>query len=58
MSFDDGSLGRREDRPGSRGQDRTGILGALTGVYDRLRTHVVTWPGRYVEMRAQRFERE
>lgn len=58
MSFDDGSLGRREDRTDSRGRGRTGISGALTAVFDTLRTHVATWPHRYVEMRAGRYERE
>jgi hypothetical protein len=57
MSFDDGSLGRREDRTDSRGRGKKGEYERLTDVYDRLRTHLRAWPRRYVEMRARRYER-
>jgi hypothetical protein len=57
MSFDDGSLGRREDRTGPRGRGKKDGYELRTDVYDRLRTHLRAWPRRYVEMRARRHER-
>jgi hypothetical protein len=58
MSTDDRSLGRREDRADPRGRGQEGLSGTLTALVDRLRTHMLTWPGRYVRMRASRYERE
>jgi hypothetical protein len=57
MSYDDGSLGQREERTGPAG-GRRGVLGALTRVYDSIRRHMRDYPERYVEMRARRYERE
>ena len=57
MSFDDGSLGRREDGtdPAEGGHNR--LLNAFVAVFGRLRTHVREWPGRYVETRTRAFEK-
>jgi hypothetical protein len=57
MSFDDGSLGRRDDRTGPAG-GRQGTLGTLARAHDAIRRHLREWPDRYVEMRAERYERE
>ena len=58
MSFDDGSLGRREDRTDPRGRGRTGFGGLLAGIYDRVQTHLRTWPARYIDMRTSRYEHD
>jgi hypothetical protein len=56
MSFDDGSLGRNEDRtdPGRRGHNR--LLATLLAVYDHLGTHTREWPARHIEQQASMYE--
>jgi hypothetical protein len=59
MSFDDGSLGRREPTSGD-GKQRRGLLGRLRSVpraiVRRLRRHAATWPRRHVEQQSRLYE--
>ncbi|GAA0650061.1 hypothetical protein [Salarchaeum japonicum] len=62
MSFDDSSsdaVGADVPRPPDvtdETDDRPTPLDALWRVYERLRTHVREWPGRYVEQQANVYE--
>ena len=60
MSYDDGSLGQRGNGSPADGTPRRGPLwklAALPGKITRgVRTHIATWPRRYVEMRSARYE--
>lgn len=56
MSYDDGRRGRIDDGS-SRAGEEPAPTGPLRAVVERVRRHVREWPGRYVEQRAERYER-
>lgn len=59
MSYDDGSLGRRDDGAPADGQRRgpaakpRSLVGRLVG---HIRSHVRQWPRRYVEQQSALYE--